>query len=216
MKKSLVTLALVAVSFSAFSQGQILFHNLIGGSSATSIRAPIFGPEVGNPTLQLQGQSAIANSFPAGSVVYTGARLSGTGFTAQLWGGALGTADSALQAVPGAVVSSFQTGNAAGYFTAGVTVSIPDVTTGTAARMQVRAWDNRNGVITSWASVLADDTVPRGWSTSFDSLALGGGATTPPNLVGMTSFNLFTPVPEPSLIALGALGLGALLLRRRK
>jgi hypothetical protein len=219
MKKALATLAIASIAVSAFSQGQINFHNLIGGSGATSIRAPIFGPEGNNPNSmdQRQGQPPLASGspFPVGTTTYTGDRLSGTGFTAELWAGALGTADSALTAVPtGGRVSSFQSGNAAGYFTAGVTAVIDGVNIGQAARLQVRAWDNRGGTVTSWAAVMANPTVLRGWSTAFDSLTLGGGTTTPPNMVGLTSFNLFVPVPEPSVIALGALGLGALLFRR--
>jgi hypothetical protein len=42
-----------------------------------------------------------------------------------------------------------------------------------------------------------------------------GMSFTIPQTTGIRSFQL-TVVPEPSLIALGALGLGALLLRRRK
>jgi hypothetical protein len=44
---------------------------------------------------------------------------------------------------------------------------------------------------------------------------LSAGQQGPPNTDGIRSFQL-TIVPEPSLIALGVLGLGALLLRRRK
>jgi hypothetical protein len=218
MKKVLATLAMAGIAVSAFSQGQINFHNLIGGSNPlTSIRAPIYGPEGNNPNSQdqRQGQGTLGSPFPVGSQTYTGDRLSGTGFTAELWGGVLGAADTALTAAQsGGRVSSFQTGNAAGYFTAGTTAVIDGVAPGASARLQVRAWDNRTGTITSWAQVMANPTVLRGYSSSFDSLALGGGALTPPNMVGLTSFNLFVPVPEPSVVVLGALGLGALVIRR--
>jgi len=82
---------------------------------------------------------------------------------------------------------------------------------------QFRAWDNQGGTLTSWSQVMAGGgSIPGGTSDIFvftAPLALGGG--TPPLTTGIRSFNL-TVVPEPSLIALGALGLGALLFRRRK
>jgi hypothetical protein len=219
MKKILATLAVASFALPALPQGSILFHNLVGGSNPdTSIRAPIFGPEGNNPNsmVQLQGQSATASSFPAGSQVYTGDRLAGTGYTAELFGGPLGAADMDLTASMGGRVSAFSTGAAAGYFTAGVTAIINGVPAGSSARLQVRAWDNRGGTVTSWAQVLLDPTILRGWSPAFDSRPTGGVGvppSSPPNMIGMQSFNLFV-VPEPSVIALGALGLGALLLRR--
>ena len=47
------------------------------------------------------------------------------------------------------------------------------------------------------------------------TVVLAFGVGTPLQTDGIRSFQL-TQVPEPSLLALGALGLGALLLRRRR
>jgi hypothetical protein len=48
-------------------------------------------------------------------------------------------------------------------------------------------------------------------------VVLGGGTITPPNLALGTSPLVLTTIPEPSTLALGLLGLGALLaIRRRK
>jgi hypothetical protein len=214
MKKLALTLALVGIGISAYPQGQINFQNLIGGSAASSIRAPIFGPEPTDPTLAITGQGTNNNSFPPGTTRYTGALLAGTGFTAELWAGPAGAAESALTPVANAT-ATFKTGAANGYFTGPTTApTINGVDVNQVATLQVRAWDNKGGTLTSWAAVLADPTALRGVSPLF-SATLGGGAVTPPNMTGLVSFNIFA-VPEPSVIAIGALGLGALLLRRRK
>lgn len=77
------------------------------------------------------------------------------------------------------------------------------------------------GTVNTWAEVLArGGTLAGAGSDVFTVGPLGGVAPDgtvfiPPQATGLRSFQL-TMVPEPSLIALGALGLGALLLRRRK
>jgi hypothetical protein len=86
----------------------------------------------------------------------------------------------------------------------------------TDVNVQLRAWDNQVGTVTSWAQVMAAGGLIAGASSDVFTVGpLGGGPITPPQTLGFRSFQL-TQVPEPSLIALGALCLGALLLRRRK
>ncbi len=46
-------------------------------------------------------------------------------------------------------------------------------------------------------------------------LTLGGELLAPPNPYPLQSFNLMGIIPEPSVVALGLLGMGALLLTRR-
>jgi hypothetical protein len=207
MKKLLLVAALGLSAVTGYSQGQVNFNNFAG-----TYAAPIYGINPGNPTRQAQGQGSGDLANPMGGTSYAGhPLLTGTGFTAQLWGGP----DAANLAAPaaGSGTQRFSTiAGFGGYLSSGVTATFPGHAAGTTVTLQVRAWDNRNNTVTSWAAVLADPTVPRGWSTTFQSPSLTVAPSTPPTTPGMTSFNLF--VPEPSVIALGALGLGALLLRR--
>jgi len=158
------------------------------------------------------------NNSP-GSVGGTGApifaddgvtKLAGTGFMAILYAG---PDAGSLTAIGSAV--AFRTGAGAGFLTtADPARTIATVAPGAVAQIQVRAWENTSGTITSWDLAVAGG-VKTGMSTIF--AVTTGGAGSPPslpaNLVGLTSFNL---VPEPATYALLALGAGALLIRRRK
>ena len=212
MKKTLVTVLLVASAMSSFAQGTITFNNRIAGS----IIAQIYGPDPVDGLLRKSGQTAAG--LPVGAQTYAGPLLLGTGFSAQLWGGIAGTPAGGLVALSGA--TPFRTGSGAGFFTGIADVQNPLVPAGSASSVQVRAWDNNGGLITSYALALAGVRAV-GASDVFQTAPLGGTPPggglpiTAPNLVGLTSFNL-TVVPEPGVIALGVLGLGALLLRRRK
>lgn len=181
MKKSIIALLAVLTAGSVFAQGTIVYYNRITGS----VVAPIYGPELDNPALALTGNTTAGT--PAGDTVYTGAALAGTGFTAELWAGA--TADS-LVPVPG-TQRSFRTGAGAGLIdSVGVIAVIPGFDEGATPFLQVRAWDNVGGAILNW-----DDAVIKGASLPFVSAPLGGMAPAP-NLVGLTSFNLYV-IPEP-------------------
>jgi len=223
MKKTLLTLLGVICAATVFGQGTILFNNRVAGA----YDARIYGTVPGNETLFIQGQPA--TGVPTGTTDYRGAvALQGTGYTAQLFGGPLGTTlntDSSQFALAGTL--NFRTGASAAGILAipAPTITVPGVAESSRATLQIRVWDNVGGTITSWDQVLANPSVARGWSTPIDSLALGGTLSTPPNLggtagpplnlTGLASFNLFV-VPEPSVIALGVLGVGALLLFRRR
>jgi len=86
---------------------------------------------------------------------------------------------------------------------------IPGFDEGATPFLQVRAWDNVGGAILNW-----DDAVIKGASLPFVSAPLGGMAPAP-NLVGLTSFNLYV-IPEPSTFALLGLGALGMFLFRRK
>jgi hypothetical protein len=219
MKLTLLVLVLAASAASTFAQGTLNYNNYVSGTQ----RSPIFGPDINDPhRIQigqpLTGGTNLGNATPtalatAGGQQYTGLPLSGTGFSGELWADNNGT----LQAVTGSL-TTFRSGATAGSINAIATLPVPQIPLNGQGTVQFRAWDNQGGTVLTWAAVLANNSILRGMSLPFSVTAGGGGVppNPPGNLVGLTSFNLFTPVPEPSLIALGALGLGALLLRRKK
>lgn len=100
---------------------------------------------------------------------------------------------------------------AQGYITSGGTVEIPGVASGATAQIKLVAWVSSLGATYDAAKANAG-----GWAESGPITVTAGGGTLPPgNLVGLAGFNI-PAVPEPSIAALGLLGAGALLLRRKK
>lgn len=123
-----------------------------------------------------------------------------------------GPSDSALAAI-GAAVPFRDT--KPGYISATV-LTIPSVAPGADARIQIKAWAVASGTSYEAASAAGGQV---GQSTIFGVKT--GGAGNPPglpaDLIGFTSFAIGGGnIPEPSILALGALGGLALLLRRRK
>lgn len=120
------------------------------------------------------------------------------------------------------------TGARAGRFNGGL-VAVGGVAVGAKAKLFVQVWDGSDGATFANAKV-------RGTSAVFETLPLGGnnpGDPLAPKLEGLTTFALetvgagpgpvgptdpqpgsTTPIPEPSTIALGAIGAAALVLRR--
>jgi len=223
MKTTFLTTFLLSCTWAVYPQGQVVFNNRVvtpGTGAPMPISAPIYGWDPFHPLRELRGQSSAG--VPAGAVDYTGhPLLAGTGFTAQLWGGPAGTPEGQLVLCDnGSTV--FRTGAGAGYVVPlAVAAQVPNAPAGPGSRatLQLRVWDNQNGTITSWAQVLGGRGVARGVSDVFTpGFELGGATVLPPNLIGLTSFNLVgePPVPEPSVIALGACGLALLLHRFRR
>jgi hypothetical protein len=195
---------------SAFGQGQVNFNNRVIGS----VVAPVYGVNPAASTVRISGNA----STNGGSQNYTGIPLvSGTTYSAQLYYGPAGTAMDALQPTAAATIVPFRTTAATGGFiqNAAAAVTLNGIDFTQTAAIQMRVWDNQNGAIASWEAAVAAGTIATGFSDIFSVAMPANASIPPPNLVGLTSFNL-TVVPEPSVIALGALALGALLLRRRK
>jgi hypothetical protein len=127
-----------------------------------------------------------------------------TGGTAQLF--LVGSGGTLTPLTPTTV---FRTGAASPYLSAQV-VDVPGVAPGASATFLLRAW-----IGADFASAQT-----KGESAQFTVSGLGGTPVsgppiTPPSLNGLQSFDLVSS-PEPSTIALAALGAAAFFIRRRK
>lgn len=184
---SLIT-ACALLAVSSMAQGTI---NFLNRDTSAGINAPIFDVD--------------------GST-----KLEGAAFKAQLYGGAEGTAEASL--APVGDIVNFRTGAAAGYWdNAAPLRTIPGVTPGSAATVQVYVWESQYNSLAEAQAAFGKF----GKSTVFTVPKTGGvtDPTKPPALpepfLGITSFNMQV-IPEPSTIALGLLGAAALMFRRRK
>jgi hypothetical protein len=167
----------------------------------------------------------------------------GNQFTVQLYAyqvgsGALGQPLSSLTPVT-AYISTMNTSGTAGEFISGNLtpdpgINIPNTlsdaqntaTIDNKTTCAVACWYNAGGTITSLAQAIAMG-VPQGESAAFNQNNLGepasiesaaDGPGTPPTTaqtLALQSFSLVS-TPEPSTIALGLMGAGAFLARRRK
>jgi hypothetical protein len=210
--KTLFLILGLAFAAAASGQGTFVYYNRVTGL----VVAPVYGPEPSDSSLSKQGNTA--SGFPAGSQTYGGALLEGTGYSAGIWAGAAGATREQLQFVPDSL-RGFRTGAAAGfidYVPVGLDLAIPSVPSGSLAAIQLRAWDNQGGTLTSWQEALSANALV-GWAPII-TLQLGG-LYPPPNLIDLESFNLhlsLTNVPEPSTYALAGVGAIMFWLTRRR
>ena len=195
--KTLAVIMAAGMAASAFGQG-IILDNLgnAGGISATSggrvyVNGVVFDGINANLGVVVSGGAA-ANSLAA-----------------------MGTFTAATdpKGYTGADAGQFQLG------AAGAAVNVPGVSAGGTAWIQLQIWYN--------------GTTTAGLFPSFAAAQSGGGFVgtvlwfqgvsnpqaspplAPPNLGGMPSVNLAI-IPEPSMLALGAMGLASLLIFRRR
>lgn len=204
MKKIVLIVAGICASLSAFSQGYVNFSSI----TSSGVNAPVTN-------------------------IVTGLRVpTGNTFLAQLYYGAANvTDDSTLVAAVNGTAGPLANGGVSGFSSPGYIVNslgrVLDpaiVAAGATGTFQVRAWQATLGA--TWEQAMVNYF---GGSATYDGMVAGKSSliqvkvnnslNTPPdlpaNLAGLRGFNL-VPVPEPSVIALGALGLAALLYRRRK
>jgi hypothetical protein len=163
----------------------------------------------GTVTFANAAATAITNISGGGPGPYPRASV-----TVGLYGStALGLADDSSLALIGAVGNTFTPG----LFSLG---SRSIANPGDTVTLQVRAW---SGAFSTYEAALAaaqggDTSVLVGKSTKWEQ-ATGGGTNPAQPITGagrLTPFTVTTVVPEPSSIALGILGLGAIALFRRK
>jgi len=170
--------------------------------------------------VQAQGTVNFANNAATAiSNIVTGARVpAGNTFLAQLYYGTAGAVDDSSFI---SVATAPATFTLAGQVLAGARST--SLVGGTTGSFQIRAWEASLGAtwdvaFPAWqsgaAGVLGKSGIIQVKTADPSSVPPG----TPTSLItgtGLTGFYL-TPVPEPTVIALGALGLAALLYRRRK
>ena len=186
MKKALIAFCSLIVAVGAFAQGSVNFAAKVAGS----YDAP---------------------------VSVTGAGFaSGAAYLVQLYAGA---SAGSLAAVGAAI--PFRTGAAAGYWTSAArTITSVDATGN--AQVQVRAWNASAGATYEAASASGSGF----GASNIITVKPTNAPDVPATLAGLTGFSISAlsagggpgtnPTPEPSTLALGALGGLALLLRRRK
>lgn len=193
--KKILTSILAASAFAAFGQGNINLDNLLS-------------------------TGLVGVTLADGKTLAVGDKFKATVFNS-VGDAALGTGAFAPQL----------TGARAGRFNLGL-VEVAGVAVGAKAKLYVQVWDSSTGADYKSATL-------KGQSAVFETLPLGGnnpGDPLAPKLEGFTSFSLVDSsggttgggttgggtvpnpgnVPEPSTIALGALGAAALVLRFRK
>ena len=169
MKKTLLTLAALAMAGSAYAQGTLTFSTF---NNTVSLNQALGGG--------LAGSAYTAGLFLAGASATAAPIVSAAFFDGLGW----------IQPPDNDAV-------------------IPGVGVNGNVSVEVRAWETGKTFATS---------LKTGSSGAFTVGPLGGSngtglPTVSPNLDNMPAFTI---TPEPSTIALGALGVGALLLRRRK
>lgn len=201
MKRTILALASLVAVTGALAQGTIVFKS----KSGTAINAPVTLTDRNGVNL---GQMA-SGSATAGGAGYYAELLAGTSATGSftpVMGTKVGTSVEAL--VRGPFLS-----NGTGFFSLG-DWTLKGISADGTSWFKVAAYYATDGTQTyAGLSQNIDNIV--GTSAAFE-LKPGGGGTPPAPaavLAGLQAWNV--AVPEPSVLALGVLGLGALLLRRR-
>jgi len=223
MKKTLLTTLALAVVTGALAQGTVTFNNVVTGQ----VNTRVYNTETGDPYTQKVGNTS--TQTPAGTQTYTGATLTGSGWTAQLFaiaGNTLPSGPFTAYGVPstdnfvGATpTTTFRTGTAAGVVAA-TTATLGNVAPdATSAVLQLRVFPSSFGTWAAAVTAFGQGNISAiiGASPAFVVNNIGGSVNTPPNLVGLQSFSLVAPlVPEPSSFALAGMGLASLLIFRRR
>ena len=201
-----LSLLLIFGITSTLAQGTVIFNNHVTGT----VISHVYLPSPATPGVVQLGNGP--SDFPAGATDWTGwSPVSGDKFSAQLFAapGADLPANSLAPAFP---ITTFRTGAFAGFVNS-ITATLSGVPLlAPVATIQMRVWDNKSGLITDWATALAQTpgTELLGTSATINVSPVGGLGAAPPALFGLQRFNLTYNVPKPSTFAFA--GLGAFLL----
>jgi MYXO-CTERM domain-containing protein len=192
MKKLLLTAAAILATLNIYGQGQgVVSFTSVGATDAS-------GKKIQDPTGAYAGGSAYR--------------------VALYWGAGSETDDRNLVQIGAS--TTFLTGASAGtYFGGGRTITTPGSTVnGPVLAFQVRGWTAAHGATYEEALQNGAASVGRNPIFTLKTKDPGNALETTPNLYTATGYQGFrlTPVPEPSAIALGVLGVGALLMLRRR
>jgi hypothetical protein len=199
MKKLITIALLVAAANLGYSQGTVNFNTAQSANSTIKYAA---GTTLGGAS----GTKIDGSAHPTAQ--------------AAIYAGAAGSTEAQLVFV--APASGFASGATAGYITLG-SVTIPFLAQGAGAVIQIRAWDALTSTASTYAQALTINGAYVGKSQLYNISSLGGPGdpnngippATPATIPSQVGFSI-APVPEPSTIALGFLGLGGLLFWRRK
>jgi len=222
MKKTLVgTLALLAGAVAVHAQGSVALGNygtLTGSLNYLYVTYKATGTELGGAST---GPTATLNNYNNAAVL-----ADGNDWTVALYG-AVGSGLSSGALSPTGATATFANGVTDATAGTWVTVSVAQIGTattyaGTVATIQLVAWYNEGGAITSLATALADG-VPTGQSATANislggpqNPTVGGPPATAPKLPDSLGNFSVAGVPEPSTIALGVIGASAFLMRLRR
>jgi hypothetical protein len=204
MKRSLFTISALALSTSILAQGTtggtLLFRRaqIQNAAGTANYDVPHFQ---NNGDFVLDNSTERAGTLPGG--VWIG--LFTPGSTEPFFTSMLGTSGTA---------ASFAVNPAT------ATVTVPGSTPGQQVPLTIRTWSDRSFAAAQW-------TVGGNWREwNFTTRPLGGDTgtgtpTTPPTLTGWgpengAGYELIKSFPEPSTVALGALGITALAFARRR
>jgi hypothetical protein len=208
MKKLILTAVATSLCITVLAQGTVVFSNRSAGGTSHVWAGG---------TAQYQGN---AIDYPAlgCKLIGTVGGLPATSTFAQLLG-APGSGVPESTFLPGLPTTTFRTGGAAGNV-ALVTATFqnipPDAPFGT---FQMVAWDNASGLYPTWTQASPAwqiGLIAAGRSAPFTVASIGGTVNTPPNLEpALESFNIWL-VPEPTAATLLCLGVGGILIFRRR
>lgn len=223
MKKTLTgVMMLLAGACVSHAQGTVSFGNYAALNTYIYVS---YQPASGSAVL-LGGSATGATPSLNNYSSLTG---NGSDWTVELLGAA-GANDSASSLSPlmqataptTPVTASFATGNpdgTPGTWASSEVALVPGTIGGSAVTLELEAWYNDGGTITSYSAAQGDG-VPAGVSPTANSTTGGLPASGPsitqtalPSSLG--PFNV-TTVPEPSTVALGVMGASALMLRLRR